>query len=120
MRVKTGPIRHRKHKEILAKAAGFRQARRKRFKAANEAVLHAGQYAYVGRKQRKRSFRRLWIQRLNAAVREYGLTYAKFINALKQAKIAINRKILSDIAIGDPKTFEKIVEDARANLKPQE
>lgn len=118
-RVKTGIVRRRKHKKILHAARGFRQARKRRIKAATEAVLHAGQYAYIGRKQRKRNIRRLWIQRLNAAVREHGLTYAIFIAGLKKAKIELDRKILSDIAITDSATFEKIVENARANLKPQ-
>lgn len=106
----------RRHKKVLRLARGFRQARRKRYQVAHEAVLHAGQYAYIGRKQRKRNFRTLWIQRLNAAVREEGLTYAKFIAGLKKAQIALDRKILSQLAIEEPQTFSKIVERVRAQL----
>lgn len=99
-------IRHRKVKKL---AKGYKHAGRKRVKGAKEAILHAGQYAYIGRKLRKRDMRKLWIKRLNAAVREHGLTYSKFISKLKAEKIEIDRKILADIAVNDPGTFEKIV-----------
>lgn len=100
----------RRHRKFLKRAKGFKQARRVRIKVAKEALLHAGQYAYHGRKLRKRDLRNLWIIRLNAAVREEGLSYSKFIASLKRAKIELDRKILADIAVNDPNTFKKIVE----------
>lgn len=106
-------IAARKHRKILKLARGFRDARRKRIQTAKEAVLHAGQYAYVGRKNRKRDLRSLWIVRLNAAAREFGMSYSKFISALKKEKIEIDRKILSDIAVTDPSTFQKIVSEVK-------
>ena len=110
-RVKTGPTRSRKHKKIKKAAAGFKHARRKRIKTAKEALLHAGQHAYIGRKLRKRDFRRLWITRLNAAARRHDLTYSQFISGLKKANIELDRKILADIAVNDPATFEKIISE---------
>jgi large subunit ribosomal protein L20 len=99
-RVKTpSAIRHRK---VLNQAKGFRQARRRRFKTAHEAVWHAGQHAYIGRKLRKRDMRSLWITRLGAAVKEQGISYSKFIAALKKANIDLNRKMLADIPGGTP------------------
>lgn len=109
MRVKTGFARRRRHKKIIKLAKGYRMTRSRLYKVAHEAVLHAGQYAYIGRKLRKRDFRKLWIQRINAAVRQYGLSYSKFVNLLKKAKINLNRKILAHLATTDPKTFEAIV-----------
>ncbi|MAG59814.1 50S ribosomal protein L20 [Candidatus Woesebacteria bacterium] len=103
----------RKHKKVLKLAKGYRAAASSRFKAANEAVLHAGQYAYIGRKQKRRNIRKLWIQRLNAAVREHDVSYSKFIAGLRGAKIELDRKILADIAVNDPETFSKIVEKAK-------
>jgi len=100
----------RRHRKFLKRAKGFKQARRVRIKVAKEALLHAGQYAYHGRKLRKRDLRNLWIIRLNAAVREEGLSYSKFIASLKRSKIELDRKILADIAVNDPSTFKKIVE----------
>ncbi|MBU0569558.1 50S ribosomal protein L20 [Patescibacteria group bacterium] len=100
-------IRHRKLKK---QAKGFKHSARKKIKTAKEAVLHAGQYAYIGRKQKRRNLRRLWIIRINAAVREHGLIYGKFIKALKDKNIELDRKILSDIAVKDPATFKKIVD----------
>lgn len=108
--------RRQRHKKILKAAKGFRDARRKRYKVAKEAVLHAGQYAYVGRKNRKRDFRKLWITRLGAAAREEGISYSRLIAGLKKANIGLDRKILSDIAIEDPKTFTAIVEKAKSTL----
>jgi len=90
-------------------AKGFKHARRKRVKVAKEALLHQGQYAYVGRKLKKRDLRKTWITRLNAAARENGTTYSKLIKALADKKVEVDRKILSDIAATDPKTFEEIV-----------
>lgn len=98
-----------RHRKIKSAARGFKQARRTRVKAAKEALLHAGKYAYAGRKKRKRDLRSLWIMRLNAAVREHGLSYSKFINGLKKAKIELDRKVLSDIAVRDPEAFKEII-----------
>lgn len=106
-------IAARRHRKIKKQARGFKQARRKRIKAAKEAILHAGQYAYIGRKLRKRNLRSLWILRLNAAARKHGLSYSKLINGLKKAKIEIDRKILADIAVNDPKTFENIISEIK-------
>ncbi len=102
-------IAARKHRKILKEARGFKQTRRRRVKTAKESLLHAGQYAYHGRKLRKRDLRRLWIVRLNAACRENGLKYSEFIAKLKEAKVEIDRKILADIAIKEPEIFSKIV-----------
>ena len=99
----------RKHRKILKKAKGFKQARSQRLKVAKEAVLHAGQYAYIGRKNKKRDLRRLWITRLNIAVRKENLSYSRFIKLLKDNKIEIDRKILSNIAVKSPEVFKKIV-----------
>ncbi|EKD58150.1 MAG: 50S ribosomal protein L20 [uncultured bacterium] len=98
-----------KHKKIREMAKGFKHAKRRRFGAAKEAVLHAGQYSYIGRRLRKRDLRKLWITRLNAAVRQNGISYSKFIAGLKSNKIALDRKILADIAVADPDTFKEIV-----------
>lgn len=106
--------RRARHKKILKAAKGFRQARRVRYRVAREAVLHAGQYAYIGRKQKKRNFRALWIERLNAALREEGTTYSKFIDGLKKSNIILDRKILSDLANTEPEVFTKIVERVRS------
>lgn len=109
-RVKSGILTKKKHKKVLKLAKGYWMTRHKQFKKAKEAVLHAGQYAYVGRKKRKRDFRRLWIIRINAALKTLGLKYSQFINQLKNKKIEIDRKILSNIALDHPQIFEKIVE----------
>lgn len=101
-------IAQRRHRKILKQAKGFKQARRQRVKTAKEAILHAGQYAYIGRRLRKRDMRALWIIRLSAAAKERGLSYSKLMAQLKKAKIEIDRKILSDIAAKDPETFNKI------------
>src|SRR3989344_2541697 len=106
-------IAARKHREIKLKARGFKNARSRRVKTAKEALLHAGQYAYAGRKLRKRDLRRLWITRLNAAARLRGISYNQFISGLKKSKIEIDRKILADIAVNDPATFEKIVKEVK-------
>jgi len=107
MRVKS--ISARRHRKVLKAARGFKQARRKRIQTAKEAVVHAGAYAYRGRKLRKRDLRSLWITRVNAAVRGEGISYSKFIAGLKKSKIEIDRKILADIAVSDPATFKQIV-----------
>lgn len=103
-------IRHRKIKKA---ARGFKHSARKRVKTAKEALLHAGQYAYIGRKKRRRDLKKLWIIRLNAAARKHGLTYKELIANLKKNKVEINRKILSDIAVKDPDTFEKIISEVK-------
>lgn len=110
MRVKS--ISARRHRKILARAKGFRQARHSRIQTAKEAVLHAGAYAFAGRKLKKRDLRSLWIARVNAGVRLEGISYSKFIAGLKKERIEIDRKILSAIAIEDPETFKKIVKEA--------
>ena len=110
---RTKSISARRHRKIKKAARGFKQARRTRVKGAKEALLHAGQYAYVGRKQRKRNIRKLWIMRLNAAVREHGMNYSEFIKKLKYKKIELDRKVLADIAVNDPNTFERIVKEVK-------
>jgi len=112
-RTKTGVVRKRRHKKLLATTKGYRMTKNRLYRVAHEAALHAGQYAFMGRKLRKRNMRKLWIIRLNAATRSLGLTYSKFINGLKKANIDLDRKILADLALSDPKTFEKIVEKAK-------
>ncbi|HLL61011.1 MAG TPA: 50S ribosomal protein L20 [Candidatus Nitrosocosmicus sp.] len=112
-RVKGGLTTRRKHKKILDMAKGYRMTRHKQIKKAKEAVLHAGEYAFHGRKLKKREFRKLWIIRLNAAVRNYGMKYSQFIKNLKTNNIELDRKILSQIANEYPKVFEKIVEKVR-------
>lgn len=103
-----------KHKKVMKAAKGFIASRSKRYKVAKEAVLHAGQYSYNGRRLRKRDLRSLWIERLNAAVREHGLSYSKFMSSLKKSNITLDRKILSSIAVSDPKTFQIIVSKVKS------
>jgi large subunit ribosomal protein L20 len=112
-RVKGGMTTRRKHKKVLKLAKGYWMSRSKQIKKAKEAVLHAGQYAFNGRKLRKRDFRQLWIVRLNAAVRQAGLSYSKFIALLKAKNVAIDRKVLSQIAVDHPQVFAKIVEKVK-------
>ena len=107
-RVKTALITRKKHKKILKIAKGYYGAKHYRFRMAKQAVMKSGQYAYVGRKDRKSNFRKLWIARINAAARQNGLTYSKLINGLKKANIVINRKMLAEIAVTDPKAFAEI------------
>jgi len=107
---RTKSIASIKHRKIKKQARGFKHARRKRVKVAKESLLHAGQYAYIGRRLKKRDLRRLWIVRLNAAVREHGMKYSQFIKKLKDNKIEINRKILADIAVKDSKCFKNIID----------
>jgi len=114
LRVKTGIVRRRRHKKILKLAKGYYQRRHSTFKNAEESVRRALANAYVGRKERKRNFRRLWIARINAAVRQYGLTYSQFMNLLKQKNIQLNRKMLSEIAINKPEDFKTLVDKVRA------
>jgi large subunit ribosomal protein L20 len=112
-RVKRGVTARARHKKVLKKAKGYYGARSRVFRAAKQAVIKAGQYAYQGRKQKKRQFRSLWIIRINAAVNQQGLSYSKFIAGLKRAKIDIDRKILADIAVHDKKAFAAIVAKAK-------
>jgi large subunit ribosomal protein L20 len=114
LRVKTGIVRRRRHKKILKLAKGFYQRRHSTFKNAQESVKRALANAYVGRKERKRQFRRLWIARINAAVRENGLTYSQFMNLLKQKNILLNRKMLSELAINNPESFKILLDKVRA------
>ena len=118
MRIKS--ISARRHRKILARAKGFRQARRTRIQVAKEAVVHAGAYAFHGRKLKKRNLRTLWIIRLGSAARALGVSYSKFIAGLKKEKIDIDRKILSDIAVHDSEVFKKIVVEAGFKfIKPE-
>lgn len=109
MRVKTGTVRHQRHKKVLDQAKGFWMTRHKRFKVANQAVMHAGNYAYEGRRIRRRDMRKLWIIRLNAALKPFEIRYSTFINMMKTKKVELNRKMLSEIAINDNATFKSIV-----------
>lgn len=115
-RVKRGVQARRRHKKILKLAKGYYGARSRVFRVAKQAVIKAGQYAYRDRKQRKRQFRALWIARINAAARLNGLSYSKFINGLKKADVAVDRKILADLAVFEPKAFEALAEKAKSSL----
>jgi len=116
-RVKRGVIAGRRHKKVLAKAKGYYNARRKVFRAAKQAVIKAGQYAYRDRRAKKREFRALWIARINAAAREHGLSYSRMINGLLKAGIEIDRKVLAELAVHDAPAFAAICEQAKAQLK---
>lgn len=116
MRVKS--VSARRHRKILARAKGFRQARRTRIQTAKEAVLHAGAYAYAGRKLKRRDLRSLWIVRVSAAVKALGTSYSKFIAALKKENIQLDRKIMSSIAINHPDDFKEIVKSAGFSFTP--
>ena len=107
-RVKTARITRKKHKKVLKQAKGYFGAKRYRFRMAKQAVMKSGMYAYIARKDKKSNFRKLWIARINAAARQNGLTYSKLINGLKKANIVINRKMLAEIAVTDPKAFAEI------------
>ncbi len=108
-RVKTGKITRKKHKKVLKLAKGYYGAKSIRFRMAKQAVMKSGQYAYVGRKLKKRDFRRLWIARINAAARANGINYSTLINGMKKANININRKMLAEMAVNDPKAFSEVV-----------
>jgi large subunit ribosomal protein L20 len=116
-RVKRGVTARARHKKVLKKAKGYYGARSSVYRVAKQAVIKAGQYAYQGRKQRKRQFRSLWIIRINAAVHEHDLSYSKFISGLKAANIEIDRKVLADIALFDKKAFTAIVEKVKTALQ---
>ena len=115
-RVKRGVTAHARHKKILALAKGYRGRRKNVFRIAKQAVMKAGQYAYRDRRTRKRVFRQLWIARINAASRELGVTYRKFMAGLKKAQIDIDRKVLADLAVNDPAAFGSIVDKVKAQL----
>jgi large subunit ribosomal protein L20 len=117
-RVKRGVTAHAKHKKVYKAAKGFYGRRKNTIRIAKQAVEKANQYAFRDRKRRKRSFRALWIQRINAAVRPFGLNYSKFIDGLAKAGIEVDRKVLSDIAIREPAAFAAFVEKAKAAAKP--
>ena len=115
-RVKRGVTAHARHKKVVDKAKGYYGRRKNVFRVAVQAVEKAGQYAYRDRRVRKRNFRALWIQRINAGAREHGLTYSQFMNGLKKAGIELDRKVLSDLAIREPGAFKTLVDQAQAAL----
>ena len=115
-RVKKAMNARKKHKKILKLAKGFRGSRSKLYRPANEFVMKALKHAYVGRKLKKRDFRKLWIQRINVATRANGMSYSRFMNGLKLAGVEVNRKMLSEMAINDPQGFAKLVEVAKSKL----
>ncbi len=112
-RVKRGIVSRRKHKKLLSQTKGFRGTKSKLIRVAKEAALHAGAYAYHGRKLRKRDIRSLWITRISEAVKLQGISYSVFINKLKNAKIELDRKILADLVVNDPATFKQIVDKVK-------
>ncbi|MGD2043766.1 MAG: 50S ribosomal protein L20 [Acidimicrobiia bacterium] len=114
-RVKRAVHAKKSHKKVLEKAKGYKGARSRRYKTANEQVMHAMQDAYRDRRARKREFRKLWISRINAAARQNGTTYSQFIAGLKAAEVEIDRKMLADIAVNDPDAFAQLVEVAKAS-----
>jgi len=115
-RVKRGVTSHARHKKVLKAAEGYYGRRKSAIKTAKQAVEKAGQYAYRDRKAKKRSFRALWIQRINAAVRAHGLTYGRFIDGLSKAEVAVDRKVLSDLAIREPEAFSALVAASKKAL----
>ena len=115
-RVKRGVTNHARHKKVLKAAEGYYGRRKSTIRIAKQAVEKAGQYAYRDRRVKKRNFRALWIQRINAAVRDHGLTYGRFIDGLSKAEVAVDRKVLSDLAITQPEAFGVLVEKAKAAL----
>lgn len=116
MRVKRGMAAHRRHKKYLDMAKGFRGGRSVLYRTAREAVERSLAYAYKGRKQKKRDFRALWIMRINAAAREHGLSYSRFINGLAKAEVTLNRKVLADLAVRSKDDFAKLAELAKSKL----
>ncbi len=117
MRVKRGLAAHRRHKKYLAMAKGFRGGRSRLYRTAREAVERSLQYAYIGRKLRKRDFRKLWILRINAGARTHGLSYSRFMHGLQKAQVLVNRKMLADMAVHAKEDFGKLVELAKSALK---
>jgi large subunit ribosomal protein L20 len=115
-RVKRGVTAHARHKKVLAQSKGFRGRRGNVFRVAKQAVMKAGQYAYRDRRVRKREFRALWIARINAGARQFGLSYSAFMNGLKKSAIEIDRKVLADLAVADKAAFAKLAEQVKARL----
>lgn len=113
MRVKRGIVSRRKHNKLLEQAAGYRGTRSRLVRTAKQAVLQAGQYAFVGRKNKKRDFRQLWITRISESSKQQGISYSLFINKLKKANIALDRKILAELVVSDPETFTYLVDMAK-------
>ncbi len=115
-RSKGGTVARKSHKKVISQAKGYFSRRKNVFRVAVQAVEKAGQYAYRDRRTKKRNFRALWIQRINAAVREHGLTYGRFIDGLGKAGVGVDRKVLADLAVREPDTFKALVDKARAAL----
>lgn len=115
-RVKRGVVARARHKKVIRQAKGYFGRRKNVYRVAKQAVIKAGQYAYRDRRQRKRQFRSLWIVRINAAARENGLSYSRFINGLMKGGIELDRKVLADLAVFDSAAFSKLAEQAKANL----
>ena len=115
-RVKRGVTAHAKHKKVLKKARGYYGRRKNTIRVAKQAVERAMQYSYRDRKRKKRTFRALWIQRINAGVRAFGLTYSRFMSGLKKAGVELDRKVLADIALKEPETFAGLVKQAQSAL----
>ena len=113
-RVKTGVVRHRKHKKVLKRAKGYWGKRSKSFRIAQQTLLNAADYSYRDRRDKKNDFRRLWIVRINAAARLEGMTYSTFMSGLRRAGVEINRKIIADLAVRKPEAFKKLIEIANA------
>ena len=113
-RVRNGVVTKQRHKKILKEARGYFGSKHREFKSAKEQLMHAGQYAYRDRRQKKREFRKLWIVRINAACRDNEISYSRFIEGLNKAGLEINRKMLSEIAINDPKAFSELVKVAKS------
>ena len=113
VRIKRGNVARKRRKKIFSVAKGFRGAHSKLFRIANEQVMKSLRYGYIGRKRKKRDFRRLWITRINAGAREHGLSYSELISKLKSNNISINRKVLADLAMNDPKKFEQIIKSLK-------
>ena len=115
-RVKRGVTQHARHKKVISRAKGYYGRRKNVFRTAVQAVEKAAQYAYRDRRNRKRDFRGLWIQRINAGVRQHGLTYSQFMNGLKRAGVEVDRKVLSDLVIHEPSAFKSLVDQAQSAL----
>lgn len=114
MRVKRGTVSRRKHNKLLGLTKGYRGTKSKLIRVAHEAALHAGAYAFHGRKLRKRNFRTLWITRISEAVKNEGLSYSVFMNKMKKSNVALDRKILSDLVVNDPETFKQVVQTVKS------
>jgi large subunit ribosomal protein L20 len=113
MRVKRGVTSHAKHKKLLRANKGYRMTKRRLVQVAREAQLHAGEYAFAGRKNKKRDFRSLWVLRISEAVRKEGLTYSRFINAMKKSKVELDRKVLAYLAVEKPNAFHAVIEKVK-------